>query len=212
MLEGGSIEGASPPITNGTAKPESAQTPNRNHSRELKGLTDRRYFEHHPKHDSVFTHGSATASRSNSAAPSIIRRTMGPTLSNAGTDLEMVSGMPLGDEGPVSGMDLRLRGLAEDRVTTLRQVVTGKGKRKMKSLPQANPCERLAVVKKKRGVGGMSDDDDEDKEGETTDVQSGCCTRSQLGHTAPPETTDAAELCTQCRIRAHTSGAQDCAR
>ena len=84
MLEGGSIEGASPPVANGTAKPESTQTPNRKHSRELKGLTDQRYFEHHY---SVFTHGSATASRSNSVAPSIIRRTMGSTLSDAGMDL-----------------------------------------------------------------------------------------------------------------------------
>jgi len=124
----------------------------------------------------------------------------------------MVSGESLGDEGPESGTDLRLRGLTEDRVTTLRQVMTGKGKGGMKSLPQPNPCECLAIVKRQGGVGGMSDDDDGDREGETTDVQSGCCTRSQLGRTAPPETMDAAELCTQCRIRARTNGAQDCAR
>ena len=211
MLEGDSVEGTSPPVTSGTPKRESDQTPNREHSRELKGLTDQRYIEHHPRHDSVFTHGSATASRSNSVAPSTIRRTMGSALSNAGKYLEMVSGASLGEEGPVSGIDLRLSGLTEDRVTTLRQVTTGKGKGKMKCLPQTNLCKGLAVVERKEEVGRMSDDDDRDKEEETTAVQSGCCTRSQLGCTAPPETIDAAELCTHCRIRARTSGAQDCA-
>jgi len=150
MLEGGSIEGGSPPVTDGTPKRESDQMPNRKHSRELQGLTDRRYFEHHPRHDSVFTHYSATASRSSSAAPST---TIGSTLSNAGTDLEMVSGASLGDQGPASGIDLRLRGLTEDRVTTLRRVTTGNGQGKTRSLPQTNLCERLVAVKRKEEGG-----------------------------------------------------------
>jgi len=61
----------------------------------------------------------------------------------------MVSEAPLGDEGPVCEIDLRLKGLAEDRVTTLRRVTTGNGKGRTKGLPQTDLFERLAVVTRK---------------------------------------------------------------
>ena len=207
MRDGGSIERASPPVaqaTNGTTEWESGDAPDQKYSRELRSLTDPKHFENHPRHDSVFAHGSATASRSTSAAPSIKRKKVVPTISDVGTNLGMVLEASSSDEGPVSGRNLRLRDPTGDRATAprTRRATTGRGKRSI------NPNEHLAAVMNEVGGRGMS----EDKERGISAAQSTRCTRSQLGHTAPPETTDVDDLCTGCKIRARTNGALDCVR
>ena len=205
MRDGGSIERASPPVaqaTNGTTERESGHAPDQKYSRELRGLTNPKHFENHPRHDSVFAHSSATASRSTSAAPSIKRKKVGPTISDVGTNLGMVLEASSSDERPVSGRNLRLRDPTGDRATAprTRRATAGKGKR------SNDPNEQFAAAMSE--VGGTS----EDKERGILVAQSTRCTRSQLGRTAPPETTDVEDICTGCKIRARTNGALDCVR
>jgi len=173
---------------------------------------DRKHFEYHPQHDSAFTHGSATASRSTSAGPSTARSTRGPALTDVGTDLEIAQEALSGDEEPVHGGESHLRLRAADPVTVRRRPTTGSRKTKVKTLPQIDPERRLVGIMRRKEVGDIPENDERDNERETSVAQSGCCTRSQLGRTAPPEITDAEELCTECKIRARTSGAGDCAR
>ena len=152
MRDGDLIERASPPVahtTNGTIERESDRVPEQRCSRELKGLTDPRHFETHPRHDSVFTYGSATASRSTSAAPSIMRKQVGLTRTNIGTDLGMVTEASSGDEKPISRRGLLLGDPTGDRATAPHRVGTGRGKRRMKTLPQTDPGEQLTAVKRK---------------------------------------------------------------
>ena len=211
MRDGDSIESLSPPVahaTNGTTERKSDSALDRENSRELKGLIDPRHFENHPRHDSVFTHGSATASRSTSVAPLVMRKKVGSTITGVGTDLDIV---PETSPGEVSGRDLRLGDPTGNRATAPHRATTGRWKRRMKPLPQTDPDERPAVVKRKE-VGDISDDGVQDKARGIPAAQSSRCTRSQLGRTAPPETPDVEALCTECRIRARTNAALDCAR
>ena len=196
MRDGDLTERASPPVahaTNGTTERECNHAPDQRGSRELKGLIDPRHFENHPRHDSVFTYGSATASRSTSAAPSIMRKQVGSTRTNIGTGLGMVTEASSGDDKPISRQGLLLGDPTGDRATAPHRVGTGRGERGMKSLPQTDPGEQLTAVKRKE-IG--------DKEMRTPAAQSSRCTRSQLERTAPPEIMDVEELCTECKIRA----------
>ena len=212
MRDGGSVEPVSAPealATTSTTGQDSDQTPHQRYSRELKGITDRRHFEDHPRHDSVFTHGSATASRSTSVAPSTARKTARSIRSGVGTDLEMAPGAPSGDEEPTHGRGPRLGSSIGDRMAAHHRATTVRGKGKAKTLQHTNPEERLARGTRDKVADATEDDWDKQ---ETTESRSGRCTRSQLGRTAPPEIADTKELCEQCEIRARTSGARDCAR
>jgi hypothetical protein len=93
------------------------------------------------------------------------------------------------------------------RVTVSRRASTSRGKGKTKTLPQTDSERPSGVTWSEEAVDRLKE-----MERETAVARSGCCTRSQLGCTAPPEIADPKELCVECKIRARTSGARDCAR
>jgi hypothetical protein len=199
------------PATNDTTERDRDQAPRPKYSRELKGITDRRHFQQHPQHDSVFAYRSATASRSTSVAPAAARRskTRGTTSTDIGGDLEVVPETSSNDEESAHDADLHHTSRAVYCVTGPRQTIVGRGKGKMKNLPKSGPEGRGVMEEEVRQI---SDDDDQDNGREIPAVRGERCTRSQLGRTAPPEVSDARALCTECKIRARTTGAQDCGR
>ena len=216
MRDGGSVQGVSPAVaraTNGTAEQKSNKTPHQKCSRELRGITDERHFQHHPMHDTDYTHGSTTtASRSTSAEPSTTRKTVGSTISGFGTDLQVVPEVPSGDEESAHGGDPHLGARTRGRTTVSFPPDMGGKKRKREGLTQTDSGERLTDVKTKEHAVDTSDVGNWDEERETEEARGGPCTRSKLGRTARPEITDVEGLCMECKSRARTPGARDCAR
>ena len=133
--------------TNSTTERASDPTSNqRKYSRELKGLTDRRHFQHHPRHDSVFAHWfSTTASMSTSAAPSTTHITVGSTNTDVGIGLEMVPRASFGDEEPGSGSNPRLRNrrdTLDDNWSEEREAAAVRGSCRTRSqIPRTAPPE-----------------------------------------------------------------------